>query len=365
MVTFSEQLNTWKNAKHIDVKSLASRSGLTEWRVRGLLAGTETPTQKDIENISMVFQVPVMTFVQGVELNTSEEKAVVDVKAEEVKLVEETATINNVEEDVINEFSILPSDYKREISKLFVNWLSDITKMNLSDMDRATKMSTCTFTKYKNKTTPISERAMRALSSYLEEKDIMDKFTFYHKLSGMSKHYVANYNLTVAKKKYGFASEKISLAIGLNKASISTALAYKFAISGDTAVKVATLFHIEPKVFQTQFLTEYDFYDIKEIDAEKYLPSTTPKKKKTEKKEDVELSDYAKRLKEAAELPAMRTEKSSRQDAFWDVIQKAPANIVQGSISQNEKVLKMYGKLTETHRKEVLDLIEKYFWEDL
>ncbi len=327
-VTFGEQLNVYKNAKHIDVKSLGNRSGLGEFKIRALLADQEVPSAKEVESIAMVFQVPVSTFLRGVDITGANSKA------DENEVQEKYA-------QSLNTYKNYPASYRRVISQKISTWALEQSGLSMNELERQVGIPLNMLSKYVRAENAFSVDTLIKFVIGLDSKEIVTTLAFFTKMIEFGDKFIPNYNLNIIKNVTGITYRKIGMILGIQQSNISKASNYIKALSRPSIRKMVEAWDIDSNTFCTKFMSADDF-DAAEL---------------TKKVNGAEIT-----AEPVDVLPAVSTTMNEITAPKKDPVK------VESRIVSNEpvdRVHKMYQRLSNEHKTEVDALIEKYFWEDI
>lgn len=344
MVTFSENLKTWKTAKKITTKDLGKRSGLGEPVINDLLAGNIAPTEAEIQKISMVFQVPSSTFMRGVK----------------VEAINNASTINELspQDKRLVEYFSYPSELRCAISRDLVDF---VTRCYVNAGFAATMSEACiaiglprgTFSNVKNMRYSFSESAINTILS----SDVIDRDEFLNKMEHLGNKYTPNYNYALAHKCYGLSDDKISVLVGNDRRAQYQVRKYLQGCSPKLGALYCGVLHESWDDFSTRIFSVSDFTGAKKKEIKQILNKcSTNKCAKSYCESNLTETDDKMNGKEITE-PNKRTQ---------DLKEQAQSKSAEFHLEVSEdKLLKAYRKLTDEHKKEVLKIVDKYFWEDM
>ena len=344
MVTFGENLKTWKDAKNKSVKDLSKNTEIGEFRIRMLLSDQENPTTKEVEALATFFNVPVATFVRGV-------NHVIDGNITETE--NEKGSSECECKEVLALYLSRPSDFRKHISAMMSLWLIAITGMNGNKLEKKLGLSNATFSKYRALKSSMSEEYIEKIGERGAKEGLFTQKAYYDRLKEICEKYVGNYNLSLAKEIYGFSAVKFSYACNCANATVSQLLSYKYSTTDAFCEKACKFFDISVQDFKTTILTKNDF-KLDKYQVSKEIYSAANQFEDEKKKSHLV-------PKEASKEPIVVEEKVA-------TIVETPEKIEveeKAEITPTSKLLKMYSKLTPKHQKEVAKVIEDYFWEDI
>lgn len=328
MVTFGQNLRTWKTARNLTSKSLGDRSGLGEDRITELLEDRNFPTQTDIEKIARVFQVSVPTFTKGVSLEDPEEDPVLLENPEETDLLCQEA---------YTRFDGFPREYQLQVTKKFANWIQTKSNIRGAKIENMYQIPRSSFSTYRMLKRKMSYEIFSKLANVLDEDGLIQKTEFIAEFKKTCEKYISTYNLGIAEQKYGFQKQDLAEYLDRSNSSITYISRYVTSVSSDVKECLLSLFEIDNEIFTGNCMNPEDFL----LDKDIVLAKLAEKKKLV--------------VASSAKEPSKDDQKKTPKQAESEV------PLVAGT----KKLKKMYEKLSDEHKSEVNALIERYFWQDL
>ncbi len=342
MVTFGENLNTWKVARKIDTKSLGSRSGLGEDRIKKLLEDKVVPNQSDIEKIARVFQVSAATFCKGVTIPKIE------------KNVNSEGNNENSEYSKVIDFYYSGNvAFKKGVASRFADWLLSKTTKPAIYIDDMCGLSRSTFSSYKRKKEPMSKAAIEKIGKAFNDAGILALDEYYNKLQSLCNKWIPNGNLCLLREYYKISSTTFAKVLNCFDSTVRGMFTFKNSIKEDYAKILSDLIGVDLNVFTTVNLTNANLPSKKVMEAKIAALTSDSNSSPVPTKEEKP------GVKPIAKQPEPEPEP-----------EPVPAPMPAITISQPEnnnvdKLQKMYNRLSQAHKQEIDTLIEKYFWEDL
>lgn len=342
MVTFGENLNTWKVARKIDTKSLGSRSGLGEERIKNLLEDKVVPNQSDIEKIARVFQVSAATFCKGVTIPKIEKNTNSEENNE-----------NSEYSKVIDFYYSGNAAFKKGVASRFADWLLSKTTKPAIYIDDMCGLSRSTFSSYKRKKEPMSKASIEKIGKAFNDAGILALDEYYNKLQSLCNKWIPNGNLCLLREYYKLSSTTFAKVLDCFDSTVRGMFSFKNPIKKDHIEILSDLIGVDFNVFATVNLTSANLPSKKTMEAKiAALTSGSTSSPAPAKEEKPEAKPIAKPIAKQPEP------------------EPVPAPMPAITISQPEnnnvdKLQKMYNRLSQAHKQEIDALIEKYFWEDL
>ncbi len=361
MVTFGENLKTWLIAKKMNTITLGMRSGLGETRIKSLLDNKSIPQASDVEKIVSVFDVPVATFLRGVNMNGQFETVDQDKKATDIN----KKTLSVEHRHVLDRYSVYPASLKRHISMIFFDWLKRKTGMTISKMCENIEYDKSTMYKYSSGVSPVSTSVLIDLEVALENENKITADEYFNMLEQLTLLYCANYNLTVAINAYPDIESSMGAVLGGTQNLLTRTINYKRIIPADICDILSSIFNVDSDVFKTAIMKKNDFWSTKE-DVNKRLHEYLINKKGI-----IEDSVQDRVNKMYAEYEDSKKEEKSNKPVKEAVKETEPvitpiSNLCDSnSLTTQDRINKMYSKLSPDHKTEIDALIEKYFWMDI
>lgn len=332
MVTFGQNLRTWKTARNLTSKNLGDRSGLGEGRITELLEDKSFPTQTDIEKIARVFQVSVPTFTKGVSLEDPEEDPF---------LLENTEEVDSLYQDAYKRFDEFPREYQLQVTKKFADWIQTKSNMRGAKIEDMYQIPRSSFSTYRMLKRKMSYEIFSRLANVLDEDGLISKKDFIAEFKKTCEKYISTYNLCIAEQKYGFQKKDLAEYLDKSNSSITYISRYVIPVSSDVKEILLSLFEVNNATFTNDCMKPKDFA----LDKDVVLAKLAEKKK----------SAVTSSTKDPSKDDQKKTSKLAKKEKYSET----------PPVVDTKKLKKMYDTLSDEHKSEVNALIERYFWQDL
>lgn len=353
MVTFSQNLKTWKNANKFDNEFLSERSGIDLVRILSIINNRQAPTQTEVEKLASVFGVSVSTFIKGVNMEQNMCQSVGgNINDSYEGLPEEYIA-------VIEEFIHYPIGFRKMISPLFCAWIFNKTNLSMREIENLSKISFSSFSKIMRHLYTLGPITLKKTAIALDKNGYIKMSVFFDKLKKICCDYIPTYNLSIAKEKYNFSACKLSRCMGLVDSCVGNLLGLKYAIKGEKLATMANFFEVPVKVFENETMADVNF------------PLTTSELANKIFSMDKTSKTHIEKLQQNTKQDELASDKNSLGEKSQDLTRLEYSDRVSlnqkhvNSEAPIDKLRKMYERLTPEHKAEINAKIEEYFWMDL